>query len=122
MERLHRFEQFKASSSALFHRSTALIVFPRRWLRNGLAAVAIGLASVGGGWFYFSRQVAEPIATTSNPPPLSVSTLVVTRVTIAGTQVVTGTVEPIEVVTTTSRVAGQIVSLPVNAGDRVKAG
>ena len=117
-----RFEQFKATSSALFSRSTALIVFPRRWLRNGLVATAIGLATAGGAWFYFGRQVAAPIATKSSPPPLSVSTLVATSQAIVSRQTVTGTVEPGEVVTTTSRVAGQITSLPVKAGDRVNAG
>lgn len=115
-------DRFQDSSSALFQRATALIVFPRRWLRNGLAATTIGLAGLGGGWFYLNRQATNPNTTTSNVPPLSVSTIVVPPQAIVRTQVITGTVEPIDAVTTISRYAGQVISLPVKIGDRVKAG
>jgi selenocysteine lyase/cysteine desulfurase/multidrug efflux pump subunit AcrA (membrane-fusion protein) len=92
-------------------------LFPKRWVAIGATAIAC----VGGGWFYLNRSSADSIIA-AKTPPLSVSTQVVTNRQVAGTQTLTGTIEPIEVVTTTSRVTGQIISLPVKEGDRVKAG
>ena len=92
--------------------------FPPKWLTIGAAA----LVAVGGGWFLLNRPAGHPVVETSTNPPISVSTQVAAIQAIAGTQTLTGTVEPIEVVTTTSRVMGQIISLPVKEGDRVKAG
>ena len=92
--------------------------FPSKWLRIGAAA----LVAVGGGWFWLNRPAGHPVVETSINPPIQVSTQVAALQPIAGTQTLTGTVEPIEVVTTTSRVMGQIISLLVKEGDRVKAG
>lgn len=92
--------------------------FPSKWLTIGAAA----LVAVGGGWFWLNRPAGHPVVETSINPPIQVSTQVAALQPIAGTQTLTGTVEPIEVVTTTSRVMGQIISLLVKEGDRVKAG
>jgi HlyD family secretion protein len=92
--------------------------FPPKWLTIGAAA----LVAIGGGWFWLNRPTEHPVVETSTNPPIQVSTQVATSQAIAGTQTLTGTVEPVEVVTTTSRVMGQIISLPVKEGDRVKAG
>jgi RND family efflux transporter MFP subunit len=98
--------------------STGLATWlPNKWVAIGTTAIAC----VGGGWFYLNRSSADSIIA-AKTPPLSVSTQVVTNRQVAGTQTLTGTIEPIEVVTTTSRVTGQIISLPVKEGDRVKAG
>jgi RND family efflux transporter MFP subunit len=93
--------------------------FSRRWLTLGAAAIAL----VGGGWFFLSRPSEHHAAVEAQTvPPIQVSTQTVTPQAIGGTESLTGTVEPVEVVTTTSRVMGQIISLPVKEGDRVKAG
>jgi HlyD family secretion protein len=91
---------------------------PSKWLTIGAAA----LVAVGGGWFLLNRPARHPVVETQTNQPIQVSTQVAAVQAIAGTQTLTGTVEPVEVVTTTSRVMGQIISLPVKEGDRVKAG
>lgn len=91
---------------------------PPKWLTIGAAA----LVAVGGGWFLLNRPARHPVVETQTNPPIQVSTQVAALQPIAGTQTLTGTVEPVEVVTTTSRVMGQIISLLVKEGDRVKAG
>lgn len=91
--------------------------FPK-WLMIGVMAIAV----VGGGWFLLDRPAGHPVVETSANPPIQVSTQVATSQAIGDTQTLTGIVEPVEVVTTTSRVVGQIISLPVKEGDRVKAG
>jgi HlyD family secretion protein len=91
---------------------------PPKWLTIGAAV----LVAVGGGWFLLNRPSGHPVVETSTNPPIQVSTQVAAVQAIAGTQTLTGTVEPVEVVTVTSRVMGQITSLPVKEGDRVKAG
>jgi HlyD family secretion protein len=93
-------------------------VSPMGWLAIG----AVAIAGASGGWFYLNRPLSQPIGQIPQLPPISVSTQVVKIQAVAGTQTLTGTVEPVEVVTTTSRVVGQIISLPVTEGDRVKAG
>jgi selenocysteine lyase/cysteine desulfurase/multidrug efflux pump subunit AcrA (membrane-fusion protein) len=85
-----------------------------------LGSLSIVLA--GSGWLYLNRLAREQTLEASTTPPISVSTQTITERAVAGTQTLTGTVEPVEVVTTTSRVVGQIISLPVKEGDRVKKG
>ncbi len=91
--------------------------FPQ-WLKIGAAAIAVA----GGAWFFLNRPTEHPVAETAANPPIQVSTQVVSPQAIGGTQALTGSVEAVEAVTTTSRVVGQIISLPVKEGDRVKAG
>jgi HlyD family secretion protein len=91
--------------------------FPQ-WLTLGVMAIAV----VGGGWFLLARPAGHSVVETSAYPPIQVSTQVATLQAIGNTQTLTGTVEPVEVVTITSRVVGQIISPPVKEGDRVKAG
>ncbi len=85
-----------------------------------LAAIALS----GAGVYVMVRSTITP----SRPPeteqiqPLAVKTEVVTTKTATEAQTLTGTVEPVESVTITSRVMGLIDSLPVQEGDRVKAG
>ncbi len=85
-----------------------------------LGSLSIVLA--GSGWLYLNRLAREQTLETSTAPPLPVATQTINERAVAGTQTLTGTVEPVEVVTTTSRVVGQIISLPVKEGDRVKKG
>jgi RND family efflux transporter MFP subunit len=51
-----------------------------------------------------------------------VETAIAEQTTISGLHPLTGTIEPVETVTVTSRVMGQIKSLPVEEGDRVRVG
>jgi RND family efflux transporter MFP subunit len=92
---------------------------PRRfiWMLLG-TTLAI---SIGGGWLLL-RHTSTPNPLDAELTPVQVETEVVRKQLISGIQNLTGTVEPVETVTTTSRVMGQITSLPVKEGDRVKAG
>lgn len=89
--------------------------FPQ-WLKIGAAAIAV----VGGVWFFLNRPTEHPVAETAANPPIQVSTQVVSPQAIGGTQALTGSVEAVEAVTTTSRVVGQIISLPVKEGDYLR--
>lgn len=83
------------------------------------------LASGGIGWFLSQAreepQSIAPVSTTA-VTPLSVETRVVRMQSVAANRVLTGTVEPVESVTLTSRVMGQIRQLSAQEGDRVQAG
>jgi selenocysteine lyase/cysteine desulfurase/multidrug efflux pump subunit AcrA (membrane-fusion protein) len=84
---------------------------------------ALSIALAGSGWLYLNRLAKDQtLETSTTTPPIPVATQTINERAVAGTQTLTGTVEPVEVVTTTSRVVGQIISLPVKEGDRVKKG
>jgi RND family efflux transporter MFP subunit len=87
------------------------------WILFGTSLII----AIAGGWLWL-RPTHEPNPIEAPVTPLSVSTKVVTPQTLFGIQTLTGTVEAVETVTMTSRVTGQITSLPVQEGDRVKAG
>ncbi len=91
-------------------------------------ALVAGLmvASGGVGWF-LSQSRSEPQAaiapaSATAVAPVSIETTVVRMQPVAANRVLTGTVEPVESVTLTSRVMGQIRQLTVQEGDRVQAG
>ncbi|MCG9890029.1 MAG: efflux RND transporter periplasmic adaptor subunit [Thermosynechococcaceae cyanobacterium MS004] len=83
---------------------------------------AIALSGVGLFWIVRSTMAPSPPPAVVKIQPLVVKTEVVTTNAVAGTQTLTGTVEPLESVTVTSRVMGLIARLPVQEGDRVRAG
>jgi RND family efflux transporter MFP subunit len=86
-----------------------------------LGGVLIALGGVA--WFYGLRHSSEPISTGTAPAaPVRVEIKLLTKEFISDLRLLTGTVEPVETVTVTSRVMGQIKSLSVEEGDRVKAG
>lgn len=58
----------------------------------------------------------------STTAPIPVNTAIARLQSIGTKRTLTGTVEPIETVTLTSRVMGLIRQLPVQEGDRVQAG
>jgi len=76
---------------------------------------------VGGGWLFLSH-FSRNNSLEAEATPVLVETEVVTKKEIVGTQTLMGTVEPVETVTITSRVMGQITNLSVKEGDRVKQG
>jgi HlyD family secretion protein len=87
--------------------------------------VGLMLVSGGAGW-WFSRSgdngqsSITPASATAAPVP--VKTAIARLQSINANRILTGTVEPIETVTLTSRVMGLIRQLPVQEGDRVNAG
>jgi len=91
-------------------------------------ALLAGLILVSGGAGWWLNQAAnrdKPAfspAVATNVPPTQVQTTVARVQPIATNRVLTGTVEPLEAVTLTSRVMGQIRQLTVREGDRVKTG
>lgn len=91
-----------------------------------IAAAILGgtLIAVGSvAWFSLLRHSSESISPeTATVHPIVVETELLTKESITDLRLLTGTVEPVETVTVTSRVMGQIKSLPVEEGDRVKAG
>lgn len=84
------------------------------------------LASGGVGWFLSQAreepQAAIAPASATAVAPVAIETTVVRMQPVAANRVLTGTVEPVESVTLTSRVMGQIRQLTVQEGDRVQAG
>lgn len=90
----------------------------RRW---GLLALFLVLSGSAGGLVLAMRSPQEtPIAIAV--APLKVKTAIASRTSIFGDRILTGTVEPTEDVTLTSRVMGQIRQLSVREGDAVTAG
>ncbi len=91
--------------------------------------VGLMLVSGGAGWWFSQAgdragdngqpAIASAAATVA---PVQVKTAIVRLQSINASRILTGTVEPIETVTLTSRVMGLIQQLPVQEGDRVKAG
>ncbi|WP_414574255.1 HlyD family secretion protein [Nostoc sp. CCY 9925] len=71
----------------------------------------------------FSSTSAESTATITNTiKPIEVKAPLTKKAFSLGRISLNGTLEAVETVTTTSRVMGQIKTLPVQEGDRVKAG
>lgn len=99
------------------------------WFRHlptiGLLA-GLMLVSGGAGWWFsqITKQEKTSAAALSvnSQPPLLVKTTIVRQQSIDSQRVLTGTVEPVEKVTLTSRVMGQIRDVTVQEGDRVTAG
>lgn len=87
-------------------------------------AILIGSIALGGvAWFSLVRHSSESIPPeTATTQPINVETKFVTKKSISDLRLLTGTIEPVETVTVTSRVMGQIKNLSVEEGDRVKAG
>jgi RND family efflux transporter MFP subunit len=105
----------------------------RRGLRSSLLGnkfliigVASGLILVTGGMIWSqSEKNAQPapvLSVASTSTPLRVTTEIARKQGVDILRVFTGSIEPLENVTLTSRVMGQITQLTVQEGDRVKAG
>lgn len=88
--------------------------------------ISMMLASGGVGWLLNQLGTGEqlPITSASAEPvtPVPVKTMTARVQPIAANRVLTGTVEPVETVTLTSRVTGRIHQLTVREGDQVRAG
>ncbi|WGV25636.1 efflux RND transporter periplasmic adaptor subunit [Halotia branconii] len=102
-------------------------VVAKKKLPKHIFIVALGatLAIIGlrVGWLVlFSNSVESSETIASTVKPLEVETTLTEKALTLGVTSLSGTVEAVETVTTTSRVMGQIKSLPVQEGDRVKAG
>lgn len=88
----------------------------------------VGLILVSGGtgwWLSQSRKNGESLTTpvsANATVPIRVKTAIARLQSVETNRVLTGTVEPVETVTLTSRVMGQIRRLAVQEGDQVKAG
>ncbi|WP_225938398.1 efflux RND transporter periplasmic adaptor subunit [Leptothermofonsia sichuanensis] len=91
-----------------------------------MVGLLIGLMLVSGGtgwWLSQSGKSEQSLATpASAEAPVQVKTAIAHLQGIETNRVLTGTVEPMETVTLTSRVMGQIRQLNVQEGDRVNAG
>ncbi len=89
-----------------------------------IALISVFAIAFGGvAWFWLLRHPSESTETaTVHLEPLEVETTTAAQESIAGDSSLTGTIESVETVTTTSRIQGQIKNLPVAEGDRVKAG
>ncbi len=92
---------------------------PPKLLLIGLAGV---LTLTGGVWAVqlLKKPIAEEIAPSGQP--IAVQTLVLQPRAIAQTLTLSGTIQPIQKATLSTRVSGRIVYLPVEAGDRVHKG
>lgn len=86
--------------------------------------MGVMLVSGGAGWWLSrSDNSGQSIATSvSKVDPIPVTTAIARLQTVEKNRILTGTVEPMETVTLTSRVMGQIRQLMVQEGDRVSAG
>lgn len=71
---------------------------------------------------FFSNSAESTGTITSTIKPIEVETALTKKALSLGRTSLNGTVEAVETVTSTSRVLGQIKTLPVQEGDRVKAG
>ncbi|MEA5480654.1 efflux RND transporter periplasmic adaptor subunit [Pseudanabaena galeata UHCC 0370] len=100
-------------------------------LRNKLLLIGSisGLVLLSGGTIWWLTQsskngqsAANLAVASSNANPIQVKTAITRQQGVNNLRVLTGSVEPLETVTLTSRVMGQIRSLNVQEGDRVKAG
>lgn len=107
-------------------RASTQAPFSPKSLRTVGLVVGLGLISGGAGWWLsqFTSPGQPAIAPVSATPatPLAVETTTVRLQAISPSRTLTGTVEPMESVTLTSRVMGQIHQLTVQEGDRVQAG
>ncbi|MGI0486765.1 efflux RND transporter periplasmic adaptor subunit [Pantanalinema rosaneae CENA516] len=99
-----------------------------RFFRTIGLMVGLMLLSAGGGW-WLSQTRNEPLssvklvsAAPSGSTPIPVKTAIARPHNIATNRVLTGTVEPMETVTLSSRVMGHIRQLTVQEGDRINAG
>lgn len=101
---------------------------PPHFVQARTIALVVGLMLASGGIGWFLSQARADRQPTSAPvlatavAPISVETAVVRKQSVAANRVLTGTVEPVESVTLTSRVMGQIRQIFVREGDRVQAG
>ncbi len=86
--------------------------------------MGVMLVSGGAGWWLSrSDNSGESIATpVSAVEPIPVTTAIARLQTVETNRILTGTVEPMEIVTLTSRVMGQIRQLTVQEGDRISTG
>jgi len=93
-------------------------------LSKGALGLLLGttLAVFAGTGWLLTRQSPIPTTDETKVTPLLVETILASKQSLTGAETVTGTVEPVETVTITSRILGQITSLPLQEGDRVKAG
>lgn len=94
--------------------------------RRGLAAaltLALAMAACGG-----SEEGSAEAATVSDgparggPPPVVVATTPVETGDIARSVSVSGVVEPLRTISVSSQLAGTLLEIPVETGDRVSAG
>jgi HlyD family secretion protein len=100
-------------------------------LRNKLAIIGTvsGVVLLSGGTIWWLSQTGKGGQATSTSAiasstanPIQVKTAIARQQGVNNLRVLTGSVEPLETVTLTSRVMGQIRQLNVQEGDRVKAG
>ncbi|MEB3338777.1 MAG: efflux RND transporter periplasmic adaptor subunit [Leptolyngbyaceae bacterium] len=86
--------------------------------------VGLMFVSGGAGWWLSRAETREqPAAALAlAQAPIPVKTAIARLQSTETNRVLIGTVEPMETVTLTSRVMGQIRQLPVQEGDRVKTG
>lgn len=100
-----------------------------KYLRTIGLVVGLMLVSGGAGWWFSQagdragdngQSAIAPVSATA--ASVQVKTTIARLQSINANRILTGTVEPIETVTLTSRVMGMIRQLPVQEGDRVKAG
>ncbi|WP_228058072.1 efflux RND transporter periplasmic adaptor subunit [Nostoc sp. LEGE 12447] len=80
---------------------------------TGLRAIALS---------FFSNSAESTATITSTIKPIKVKAPLTKKAFSLGRIPLNGTLEAVETVTTTSRIMGQIKTLPVQEGDRVKAG
>lgn len=90
-------------------------------LRNRFKAIAIGslvLIVIVVGWIVVFRRVNQAL----HPPIVSVRTVTASTGNIAVRVQETGTIQPVDKVDVRSKVAGRILTLPIQEGDFVHAG
>ncbi len=90
------------------------------------AILGLMLVSGGAGW-WLSRldnkeQSSVDAVSAATATPIPVKTAIVRLPSVGTNRILTGTVEPMETVTLTSRVMGHIRQLTVQEGDRVSTG
>jgi len=100
--------------------------FQFRHIRTIALVTGLMIVSGGAGWWLNHaanrQQPTRLSAATTRATPIQVQTTIARFQSLTANRVLTGTVEPIETVTLTSRVMGQIRQLPVKEGDRVQVG
>ncbi|BAY78167.1 putative efflux transporter, RND family, MFP subunit protein [Nostoc linckia NIES-25] len=85
-------------------------------------AVLLAIAGLRAIVLSFFSNSADTATITSTVKPVEVKTTLTKKAFNLGRIPLNGTLEAVETVTTTSRVMGQIKTLPVQEGDTVKAG
>jgi HlyD family secretion protein len=93
-----------------------------RFAQKQLITGAVVITVMAGSWFLLNRFTGDEIVEQSAIPAIPVSTQIIALREITGAQLLTGTLEPIQIVTTTSRVVGKIINLPFKEGDQVQTG